>query len=220
LHKEFRQFFRDPVLLFLVLWLYTAEAMICALTLTFDLNDVPVAVLDLDRSVASRRLADRLDRSAAFEVRLRPGDDREIRPLAARAVLELGGTDPASVDLEALRLDLDRIIQLYRRRGGARWTDAVLETARRHGIRLPRSIILYAKATILNESLVTELDPEFQVMPVVQRMVVPILQQEVKAFAGRLRRDLPDMTTRYAEMLRDLPTMIQDYLSTKLENET
>jgi ubiquinone biosynthesis protein len=140
--------------------------------------------------------------------------------LAARAVLELGGTDPASVDLEELRLDLDRIIQLYRRRGGARWTDAVLETARRHGIRLPRSIILYAKATILNEALVTELDSEFQVMPVVQRMVVPILQQEVKAFAGRLRRDLPDMTTRYAEMLRDLPTLVQNYLNTKLENET
>lgn len=81
IHKEFRQVFRDPVLLFLVLWLYTAEVVICALTLTFDLNEEPVAVLDLDRSVSSRRLTERLDRTSAFDVRFHLHDEREIRPM-------------------------------------------------------------------------------------------------------------------------------------------
>jgi ABC-2 type transport system permease protein len=81
LQKEFRQVFRDPVILFLVLWLYTAEVVICALTLTFDLREEPVALLDLDRSAASWLLSEQIDRTSAFDVRFRPGDEREIGPL-------------------------------------------------------------------------------------------------------------------------------------------
>ena len=100
LHKEFRQFFRDPVLLFLVLWLYTAEVVICALSVTFDLNEEPVAVLDLDGSMASRRLADQLDRSSAFDVRLRPGNEREIRPLLDRGRARLAAVIPSRFEEE------------------------------------------------------------------------------------------------------------------------
>ena len=139
-------------------------------------------------------------------------DDSEC---AARAVLELGGTKMAQNQSEELRLDLDRIIQLCRRRGGARWTDAIIDTARRHGIRLPSSIILYAKAAILNESLVTELDPDFKVLPVVERMIAPILEKEVMALPRQLQRDLPELTRRYAEVLQDLPNLIREYISTQ-----
>jgi len=79
--KELRQFVRDPVLLTLVLWLYTIEVVICAVALTFDLHDEPVAVLDLDRSRESAQLADRLDRSDPFAVRYRPADERLGRHL-------------------------------------------------------------------------------------------------------------------------------------------
>lgn len=82
--KEFRQFVRDPVLLILVLWLYTAEVVICAVALTFDLNEEATAVVDLDRSYASRSLSDRFDRSASFAVRSVAGE-RE-----ARALLDAG----------------------------------------------------------------------------------------------------------------------------------
>ncbi|NIP58528.1 MAG: ABC transporter permease [Gemmatimonadetes bacterium] len=78
--KEFRQFVRDPVLLILVLWLYTAEVVICAVALTFDLNDEPTGVVDLDRSRASRSLSNRFDRSASFAVRP-VGTEREARTM-------------------------------------------------------------------------------------------------------------------------------------------
>lgn len=70
--KEFRQIVRDPVLLILVLWLYTIEVVICAISLGLDLKNEAVGVLDLDRSPVSRSLVDRIDRSPSFAVRYRP----------------------------------------------------------------------------------------------------------------------------------------------------
>jgi ubiquinone biosynthesis protein len=136
--------------------------------------------------------------------------------LAVDSVLELGGTDPHSVNREELRLDLDRVIHKYRRRGG-RWTDGMIDAARRHGIRLPSSILLYAKATMLIESMLMELDPDFQAMPVMQRMIAPILEKEVAAFAGQLQRDLPQMARQYTEVLRELPVLVREYLKKGLE---
>ena len=83
--KEFRQFVRDPVLIFLVLWLYTVEIAICAFALTFDLRNEPVAVLDQDGSVASRALADRFDRSASFRIAARPRSMAAARELLDRS---------------------------------------------------------------------------------------------------------------------------------------
>ena len=68
IRKEFRQFVRDPILMSLVLWLYTVEVAICAFALTFDLRDEAVAVVDLDRSTASRLLTGRFDRSPSFRI--------------------------------------------------------------------------------------------------------------------------------------------------------
>ncbi len=82
--KEFRELLRDPVILILVLWLYTAEVVICAAALTFDLNDVGIGVLDLDRTQPSVELTDALDRSPSFEVRYRPRDEREAARLLDR----------------------------------------------------------------------------------------------------------------------------------------
>lgn len=79
--KEFRQIARDPVLLILVLWLYTIEVAICAYSLSFDLRNEPVGILDLDRSHASMELADRLDRADAFAVQFHPTSEAEARGL-------------------------------------------------------------------------------------------------------------------------------------------
>ena len=81
LAKEFLQLLRDPVLLLLVLWLYTVEVAICADALTFELHDEAVAVIDLDRSPASTALTGRLDRAESFAVRYHPSSEREARPL-------------------------------------------------------------------------------------------------------------------------------------------
>jgi ubiquinone biosynthesis protein len=132
--------------------------------------------------------------------------------LAVAAVLELGRTDTASVDLLDLRIEVDRIIQLYRRRGGVRWTDHVVQTARRHGIKLPRSILAYAKATMLNEALVNELDPDFEVLPVARSIVLPIIEKEIAELMARVQHEVPDVTKAYAEILVDLPRVIRQWL--------
>jgi ubiquinone biosynthesis protein len=131
--------------------------------------------------------------------------------LAVSAVLEVGQTDPAAVDIEELRADVDRIIQLYRRRGGAQWTDAVVQTARRHRIRLPRSIVLYAKAIMLNEALVNELDPGFEILPVVRRLVIPIIERELADLGTQLEHELPAVARAYAELVHDLPDMLRQW---------
>lgn len=54
--KEMVQFLRDRVMLILILWLYTVEVVVCAYALSFDVEDIPLAVADLDRTPASRSL--------------------------------------------------------------------------------------------------------------------------------------------------------------------
>lgn len=85
LHKELVQLLRDRVVLFLILYLYTIEVILCTLALTFEVRDLPIAVVDQDRSVASRQLARLFDLSEAFE-RVRDSDS----PEAARHWLERG----------------------------------------------------------------------------------------------------------------------------------
>lgn len=64
--KELVQFLRDRVMLILILWLYTVEVVICTLALSFEVKDMPMAVVDLDRSPASRNLAQSFLVSEAF----------------------------------------------------------------------------------------------------------------------------------------------------------
>lgn len=103
--KEFRQFLRDPVLLILVLWLYTAEVAICADALTFELHGESVAVLDLDRSSASLELADRLDRAESFALHFRPASEREARALLDRGRVRMVATIPPGYGERAARSD-------------------------------------------------------------------------------------------------------------------
>lgn len=54
--KEFIQFSRNKVILILILHLYTTEVVLCTLALSFDVKNVPIAVLDFDRTPLSRTL--------------------------------------------------------------------------------------------------------------------------------------------------------------------
>lgn len=56
LKKEFAQCFRDRIMMFVVIWLYTVEIVMCPLALTFDVTNSPIAVVDHDRTPASRAL--------------------------------------------------------------------------------------------------------------------------------------------------------------------
>ncbi|NQD37968.1 ABC transporter permease [Permianibacter sp. IMCC34836] len=66
LKKEFAQFFRDKIMMFVVLWLYTAEIILCPLALTFDVKQSPLAIIDHDGSPASRALIQHYTATDAF----------------------------------------------------------------------------------------------------------------------------------------------------------
>jgi ubiquinone biosynthesis protein len=132
--------------------------------------------------------------------------------LAVTTVIEVGGTDPATVELAELRAEISRIIQLYRVRHGARWADSVIDVARRHRIKLPRGILLYAKATLQTEALVKRLDPGFEMLPVLESMVLPIAEKEVADLAARATRELPRAALDYAELVLELPDLLRRWL--------
>ena len=85
LRKEVVQFLRDPVVLFLILYLYTLEAVMCTMALTFEIERVPIGIVDQDRSVASRHLTQLFALTATFDV-----DRQAESPAAASAWLEDG----------------------------------------------------------------------------------------------------------------------------------
>lgn len=103
--KELRQFVRDPVLLGLVLWLYTVEVAICAYALTFDLKNEAIAVLDQDHSVASLAMADRFERSPSFHVVARPASLESARRMLEGGSARLVVVIPPGYQREAARGD-------------------------------------------------------------------------------------------------------------------
>jgi len=57
--KEFMQFLRDRMVVALILYLHTAEVMLCAYALSFDVQNLRLAVLDRERSQLSGQLVRR-----------------------------------------------------------------------------------------------------------------------------------------------------------------
>ena len=125
---------------------------------------------------------------------------------AVRAVLHLGHADPRDVDVEGLRQDLNRVIYLCRSRPGSRWTDEILETARRHAIRLPRSSVALARGLLLVESVALELDAEFTFFEELQAMAPKLFFAAVEE---ELTRTLPRTFEEIIESLRHLPRLLE-----------
>lgn len=89
--KEFIQFFRDRVILVLILWLYTVEVVICTYALGLDVEHLPLAVLDRDDTSLSRQLVSTVAAGDVFDLTGRPGDmataEEWLRAGRARVVL-------------------------------------------------------------------------------------------------------------------------------------
>lgn len=101
--KELIQFLSDRVLLFLILWLYTAEVVICTLALSFDVKHLPFAAVDLDRTSASRSLVERFTVSEAFDLAGQPRSSEE-----AGTWLQTGRAAMGLVIPEGFARDLQR----------------------------------------------------------------------------------------------------------------
>ena len=67
--KELTQFLRDRMMLLLVLYLYTGEIIMCTTALSFDVRNLPTAVVDFDRSAQSRSLMERFTSSGYFSIK-------------------------------------------------------------------------------------------------------------------------------------------------------
>lgn len=75
--KEIIQFLRDRVILGLILWLYTVEVVICALALSFEVDHMALAIVDLDRGPASRSLIQTFLATDTFASAGRPATTEE-----------------------------------------------------------------------------------------------------------------------------------------------
>lgn len=64
--KEFRQFVRDRLLLALVIFVYTADVIVCTLALSFDVRGLKLAVYDGDRTQLSAALVERFTATDYF----------------------------------------------------------------------------------------------------------------------------------------------------------
>ena len=69
--KEVLHMVRDPQVLYLALGMPLIMVVLFGYAVSFDVEDVPLAVVDRDHSSASRDLVARMDQSDAFEVRYR-----------------------------------------------------------------------------------------------------------------------------------------------------
>ena len=75
--KETIQFCRDPAMLFLILYLYTGEVVMCTVALTFDVKHVALAIVDEDQSVRSRELIERFTVVREFRTVGRPATEAQ-----------------------------------------------------------------------------------------------------------------------------------------------
>lgn len=76
--KEFRQFLRDRLLVALVIFVYTADVIMCTVALTFDVRDLKLAVYDADRSQLSAKLVERFSATDYFARTLPASGPHEI----------------------------------------------------------------------------------------------------------------------------------------------
>ncbi|OPY76684.1 MAG: Inner membrane transport permease YbhR [Syntrophorhabdus sp. PtaU1.Bin058] len=82
--KEFLQTFRDRRMIFFIFITPIIQLMMFGYVATTDVNNVPTALYDLDRSSESRELARRLVSSGYFSIEHTPGSPGEVRDLIDR----------------------------------------------------------------------------------------------------------------------------------------
>lgn len=103
LAKELVQFLRDRVMLVLILWLYTGEVIMCTHSLSLEAENLPLAVVDLDATPASRALTRAFVAGDAFRLAARAGSEAQ-----AEALLQAGNARLALVIPETFARDLAR----------------------------------------------------------------------------------------------------------------
>lgn len=89
IRKEFIQTFRDIPIVALVIYSF-AEIILCGWAVTMEVRHIPTAVLDRDKSPASRALIERFERSSNFHLDFYPSEETEVERLIASDQALLG----------------------------------------------------------------------------------------------------------------------------------
>ncbi|MEK6698554.1 MAG: ABC transporter permease [Nitrospirota bacterium] len=83
--KEFIQIFRDKRMKAIVFVLPLLQTMVFGYAVTTDVNNIPTAVYDLDKSFESRELVRKFSASGYFSIQFTPQTPAELRELLDRA---------------------------------------------------------------------------------------------------------------------------------------
>ena len=87
-HKELLHFTRDPQAIYLALGLPLVMVVLFGYAVSFDLERIPVAVVDEDRSPAARSLVSALAASTAFTVTQHLARPEDVLPLFSRTAVK------------------------------------------------------------------------------------------------------------------------------------
>ena len=88
--KEVIHIVRDVRVIYMALGLPVVMLILFGFAVSFDLERLPFALVDQDRSPASRRLVEALTASDSFAVAVRLDDPREVEPYFRRNQLKVG----------------------------------------------------------------------------------------------------------------------------------
>lgn len=93
--KEFTQLRRDPLLVRLLLLMPVVQLIMFGYVVAADIRHLTTAVVDLDRTVASRQLTDAFVGSGYFTITQRPATEDDLRPLIDRGQIQVALVIPA-----------------------------------------------------------------------------------------------------------------------------
>mgnify|MGYP000040506224 CR=1 FL=1 len=96
--KEFLQLRRDPMLLRLLFLMPVLQLVLMGYVVGADVKNLSTAVVDLDRTVTSRRLAATLASSGYFVITERPDTESALRPLLDRGDVKVALVIPEGTE--------------------------------------------------------------------------------------------------------------------------
>jgi len=88
--KEYIQFLRDRMLVILILWIYTVDAVLCTMALSFEVKNLHMAVYDQNRTQWSQKLVERFTSTEYFTKAQQVSSLKEMDSLLDAGKVDMG----------------------------------------------------------------------------------------------------------------------------------
>lgn len=103
IRKEFIQVFRSRPMISIIFGMPMVQLIIIGFAISGDVEHVPAAIIDLDNSMKSRALVEKLSHSRYLDIRYRPGDSRSAYDLLQRGNAIIAVTIPSGFERDMIR---------------------------------------------------------------------------------------------------------------------